>query len=157
MNSDIVNAARGCQQCQVHLRSLAKEPLQPTSASRPFERVGADILDSGGKHYLCLIDRFSGFPFALQLSSMTCAAVIKALNKVFMDFGYPKTIRTDNGLAFGHDFGVYCKSHGIKHETSSPHFHQSNGHAESGVKVCKHLLQKCNGKWTDFLQALMEW
>ena len=56
MNNEIENVTRGCHQCQLHLPSLPKEPLQPPSASRPMERIGVDIFDSKGKHYLCIID-----------------------------------------------------------------------------------------------------
>ena len=157
MSNDIENIVRGCQQCRYHQPSQQKEPLQPTMATRPMQRMGVDIFESGGKHYLSMIDRFSGFPFAACLPSMTTAAVTKELLRIFMDFGFAEIIRTDNGPAFRQEFKKFCEVHGIVHETSSPHFPQSNGHAECGVKICKQLLQKCEHQWGRFKASLLEW
>ena len=157
MSNEIENMVRGCQQCRYHMPSLQKEPLQPTIASRPMQRLGVDIFESGGRHYLAMLDRFSGFPFAACLQSMTTSAVTKELMEVFMTFGFPKIIRTDNGPAFRQEFKNFCTLHGVMHETSSPHFQQSNGHAECGVKICKQLLIKCDHHWGRFRASLLEW
>ena len=157
MGNEIDNLVKACQQCQVHLPSLPKGPLSPTVATSPMEQIDVDTFESAGKHYLCAIYRFSGFPFAAGLKNMTTSAVTRELEKIFMTFGYAGTIRTDNWPAFRSEFGEYCASRGMKHETSSPHFPQSNGHAECGVKICKHLLQKCRNDWNQFESALLEW
>ena len=49
----------------------------------------------------------------------------------------------------GHKFQKFCDDWGIHHEPSSPHFKQSNGHAESNVKKLKKLLEIHKGKFTD--------
>ena len=157
MGNEIENLVRSCEKCRYHLPSLPKEPLLPMMADKPMQRVSVDIFESGGNHYLCMLDRFSCFPFAATLTSMTTAAVTKQLMNWFMEFGFPHTIRSDNGQAFRQEFGIFCQEHGIIHETSSPHFPQSNGHAECGVKICKQLLQKYNHNWSLFRSSLLEW
>ena len=44
---------------------------------------------------------------------------------------------------------------GFEHTTSSPHYPQSNGLAESLVNVVKSLLKKCNGDNNNFLKGLL--
>ena len=157
MSNEIENHVQSCQRCRYHLPSLPKEPLVPTVATRPMQRVGVDIFEGGGKHYLCIIDRFSGFPFAAPIKDMTTATVVKEMDKIFFNFGFAEVVRSDNGPAFRSDFKAYCQENGMVHETSSPHFPQSNGHAECGVRICKQLLQKCNYRWDEFLASLLEW
>ena len=123
----------------------------------PMEQIGVDIFESAGKPYPCAIDRFSGFPLAARLRNMTTSAITRELEKIFMTFRYAGTIRTDNGPAFRSEFGKYCASCGMKHETSSPHYPRSNRHPECGVKMYKHLLQKCRNDWNQFEPALLEW
>ena len=122
-----------------------------------MERISVDLFESGGNKYLSVLDRYSGFPFAAKLTTTTTAMVIRELLKIFAQFGFPEIIRSDNGPQFRQEFGEFCESHGISHETSSPHFPQSNGHAECGVKICQQLLQKHDHHWDKFTFALLEW
>ena len=40
---------------------------------------------------------------------------------------------------------------------SSPHHHQSNGKAESAVKIAKKILTRSEESGEDYLLALLEW
>ena len=88
-------------------------------------------------------------------------------SRVFEDvsvdiFSYSVLIRCDNGPQFSsHDFIQFTNKWGVKLAHSTPHYPQSNGHAEAAVKAMKTLLRKTspNG-WLDnpaFLQGLLEW
>ena len=156
-NNEIEQLVPVCEACCSHRPSQPAELLQPIAAKYPMERISVDLFDSGGIKYLSIIDRFSGFPFAAKLSSTTTSAITKELLKIFTQFGFAEVIRSDNGPQFRQEFDSFCKKHGIVHETSSPYFPQSNGHAESGVKICKQLLQKQDHHWDNFLLALLEW
>ena len=151
------NYAQSCTRCSYHAPSHPKEPLKPTRTTRPMQQLGVGIFDCGGQHYLCAIDKFSGFPFAAHLRSMTTATIIKELERIFQHFGYARVIRTGNGPAFRQEFKEYCQKNGMRHETSSPLYPQSNGHADNGLKTCKHLLQKHDRNWNNFQKGLLEW
>ena len=60
MKRDIINLVSGCQECVAHLPSKSKTPLQQTTASRPFEKMSVDLALYKGKHYLVVVDRYSG-------------------------------------------------------------------------------------------------
>ena len=59
-----------------------------------------------------------------------------------------------------HKLAKFCERWGVRHLMSSPHYPQSDGHAEAGVKAMKSLIAKTtvNGDLdTDiFRQALLE-
>ena len=122
-----------------------------------MHRVGVDLFQAGGKHFVVLVDGYSGFPFVSQLRSLNTKAVIKALSTWFCDFGYPTIIRTDGGPQFRSEFKAFCHSIGAEKETSSPYYPQSNGLAEAAVKQTKRLLTKHGHNMQDFLDALLIW
>ena len=157
MRNEVEQFVQRCQDCLKFLPTQRVQPLQLSSASYPMERIGIDLFSSGGKEYLSIIDRFSGFPFAFKLRSTTTASIIKCLRVIFLDFGFPKIIRSDNGPQFRGEFRRFCQDRDIIHETSSPYNPQSNGMAECGVKINKYLLQKHDNRWEDFREGLFEW
>ena len=154
MSNDIKKLVEDCRACQEIRPSQPQEPLIWTEAKYPMEQVGIDLFECQGNHYMVMIDRKSGFPFAKKLSALTTKAITSILDKWFMDFGYPKIARTDGGPQFRTEFKKFCKEKNIVHEQSSPYYAQSNGLAENAVKSIKHLVTK-NPKALH--HALMEW
>ena len=145
VESDITSTVQACVPCQALLPSLPKEPLQPTPpSSRPFEAASADFGQVAGKHWLIYVDRFSGWPEAVYCGQDTTASkTVTAFTGLFATFGAPVMLRTDGGPQFSSkEFGDFLLRWGVRHEVSSPHFPQSNGHAEAGVKAVKYLLLK---------------
>ena len=58
------------------------------------------------------------------------------------DHGTPEVLCTDNGPHYATAVFAECSIEwGLIQETSSPHYPQSNGFAESCVKIVKHTLQ----------------
>ena len=115
------------------------------------------LFSYAGKDYLVWCDRFSGMVWCERLNSTTTDKVTSVLMRWFQDFGFPKSIRTDGGPQFRSGFDLWCKENSIIHELSSPYNPQSNGHAEAGVKVAKHLLQKCDANMRQFYIHLFAW
>ena len=122
-----------------------------------MEMVGIDLFQTGGKHFIAMIDRFSGFPFVRQLTSLNSQAIIKCLDNWFKDFGFPSIIRTDGGPQFRSEFAKYCWKKQIVKETSSAYYAQSNGLAECGVKQMKFLVKKTNQQASNLDDALLAW
>ena len=159
LTSDITNMINSCLPCQ-RVRPSQSNEYEPntTSATFPMEHLSMDLFTTGGKDYLIIIDRFSGYPFVEKFGTTTAtSAVIKRMETIFHLFGYPLVIRSDNGPQFRTEFKEYCAEHNIIHDTSSPFYPESNGHAEAGVKNVKTLLEKYQNNWNDFDNALLEW
>ena len=76
-----------------------------------------------------------------KIANSTSSAVTKELGMIFSEFGKPH--RSDNGPCYAsQEFRFFMKNWSIKHRTSSPHYPQSYGLAESMVKVSKNLIEK---------------
>ena len=125
-----------------------KAPLmQHAEGSISWQKIGLDLFELNGKHYLIAVDYFSYFIEIDLLTSMTSSRVITLLKKQFARFGVPNVIMSDGGPQFvSQDF---AKKWGITHVISSPMHQQANAKAESAVKVMQTLLEKCEVENTD--------
>ena len=157
MKNDITQSVRSCLPCQSLLPSQAREPLAMLEAEFPMDQVSVDLFSLAGQDWLAMVDRFSGFPFAARLRNTSTDSTFGVLLGWFREWGFPGTIRSDNGPQFGTKFAQLCQAHGIKHETSSPYCPASNGLAEAAVKSVKFLLNKCLQSGENFADALLEW
>ena len=118
---------------------FAADPLP----HRVFDVASADFFSHAGRNYLVYADRLSGWMEIAELSSTAARPTIRTLGSWFSRLGIPTTLRTDGGPPFtSHDFRTFLDRWGVQHLPSSPHYPQSNGHAEANVKKLKLLLRK---------------
>ena len=157
MANDIIQLVGACEACQTLLPSQQPEPLQSTPPVAPMEEVGTDLFDFGGRPWLIVVDSYSGYPFVARLRGTQTEDILEHLRNIFHMFGYPLTIRSDNGPQYRAPFKAFCEEHDITHETASPYAPWSNGLAEAAVKAVKQLLHKTKGDTKIFPQALAEW
>ena len=157
MNKDIVEKVSQCEECLYHMPSQPMEPLIHTIASFPMEHLSLDYFSHGSSDYIACADRFSGFLWCKEMANMTTNMLIKFLKHIFLDFGFPSCIRSDNFKSFqSQEFVEFLEEHGVKLITSSPYNPTSNGHAENAVKTLKTLLDKSKS-YNKFLDNLAEW
>ena len=154
MNNDVKTLVSSCPICTEYLPSQPQEKRRPSLATSPMQMVSLDLFDALGHQHLAMVDRCTGYLWHFQLRSVSTDAIIRRLDEWFLIFGYPSTIRTDNGPQFRQPFKDYCAQHDIEHETSSPYNPQSNGHAEAAVRDIKHLYLKCKSAKENFPRAL---
>lgn len=63
MRNEIVNVVESCELCQLYQPSLGREPMKSDPpAERPFESVSVDLFEYGGRSFMALVDRYSGWP-----------------------------------------------------------------------------------------------
>ncbi|XP_077352448.1 uncharacterized protein LOC144001771 [Festucalex cinctus] len=147
-----IHATRyGCADCNRNAPSQAATPPLPSSPpSTPFEAVFADFFDYGGRHYLVVGDRLSGWVEVLSSTAGTdlggSAGLVRHLRSFFATFGVPEELSSDGGPEFMSSltenfFRLWC----IRHRVSSVGFPQSNGRAEVAVKTAKRLLVSNTG------------
>jgi transposase InsO family protein len=160
INGDIKSTVDACDKCQEYRPSLAQEPMNADAPpSRPWEDTSADFFTLDGKDYLVYADRYSGwieiqhFPHPPTASSTTAA-----FQNWFGQHGIPVRIRTDGGKQFtARQFQDFASAWKFNHVVSSPHYPQSNGHAEAAVKSLKRLLSKHQSVTSpEFIKGLIE-
>ena len=98
INNSIDQITHECAECRRLLPSQQKEPVKGDfSAQFPMSDVSSDLFSIGQSYYLVLVDRYSGFPFCAKLKNITAASVIKQLYTWFTDYGWPVTMKSDQG------------------------------------------------------------
>ena len=109
----------------------------------PWHTLGSDLFYFQRIDFLVVVDYFSKYLIIRKIPNSTSSAVIKELGMIFSEFGKPQIFRSDNGPCYSsQEFKFFMQNWLIEHRTSSPHYPQSNGLAESMVKVSKNLIEK---------------
>jgi hypothetical protein len=93
------------------------------------------------------------------LPDKAALTVARSLYQIFADLGVPKIIQSDNGKEFVNSVITALKTNfGLKQRTITSYYPQSNGAAESGVKLVKTLLRKYThgdlSRWCLYLPAI---
>ena len=146
MSMDIRNIRDRCADCNRNApRQAATRPLPTTPPSTPFEAVFADFFAYGGRHYLVIGNRLSGWVEVFGASAGTtltgAAGLIRHLRSSFATFGVPEELSSDGGPEFTAGCTeAFLRLWGVRHRVSSAHFPHSNGRAEVAVKSAKRLL-----------------
>ncbi|KAJ8359136.1 hypothetical protein SKAU_G00156610 [Synaphobranchus kaupii] len=151
MSEDIQATRHGCADCNRNAPSQAATPPLPSSPpSTPFEAVFADFFDYGGRHYLGVGDRLSGWVEVLCSTAGSdmggSAGLVRHLRAFFGTFGVPEELSSDGGPEFTAGLTQdFLRLWGVRHRLSSVSFPQSNGRAEVAVKSAKRLLMSNTG------------
>ena len=128
IQDSISNLTERFPACQMHAKKKPKVPERQISATRSFEIIGADLMELHGQHILVSVDCFSGYILFNPVRSETAQEVIRTLNNSFRKFWPAERIAMDNGSCFKSTrFKDFCDKLHIRHTTSNPHYHQSNG------------------------------
>ena len=146
ISTDMNDFIERCDFCQVNRRRQKAEPLKPCPLpDRPWQNIAADLCEYNNKSYLVTVDAFSRWIEIDSLETTSSKAFLKKFEVHFSRFGYPEHIRSDGGPQFSsHEFEIFCKTNGIEHSVSAPHFPQGNGSAERAVQTAERLLKTEN-------------
>jgi hypothetical protein len=105
---DADEMVKSCKACQFHAKQIhtPAQALQMILPSWPFAVWGVDILGPfpravGGYRFLFVaIDKFTKWPEATPVVSITQGAAVAFLKSIVCRFGVPSRIITDNGTQF---------------------------------------------------------
>ena len=144
INNDLKELVEKCDICQSQQNSTAiVQKYVSEVPPHPWHTLGSDLFYFQRIDFLVVVDYFSKYLIIRKIPSSTSSAVIKELGMIFSEFGKPQIFRSDNGPCYSsQEFRLFMQNWLIEHRTSSPHYPQSNGLAESMVKVSKNLIEK---------------
>ena len=116
MINDIGQIIQQCLPCQqTRDKHEQMEPMVLDVADKPMESVGIDLFHFGGKEWLVVVDRYSGFLWVTRLTNTHTGAIVKTLEDLFVRVGFPGRIRSDGGPQFRQEFQQWCSENHISH------------------------------------------
>ncbi|XP_033116366.1 uncharacterized protein K02A2.6-like [Anneissia japonica] len=117
-----------------------------------------DIFEWNNKHFLVLVDSYSGWFEVNTLTDLTSATVIVKLKRHFATHGTPRILISDNGGQYsGQQFKQFASEWNFVHITSSPEHAQSNGLVVNAViKAGKDVVRKDTKRWIRYLSKSSE-
>ena len=144
LNNDLKELVEKCDICQSQQNSTAViQKYVSEVPPHPWHTLGSDLFYFQRIDFLVVVDYLSKYLIVRKIPNSTSSAVIKELGMIFSEFGKPQIFRSDNGPCYSsQEFRFFMQNWQIEHRTSSPHYLQSNGLAESMVKVSKNLIEK---------------
>jgi len=143
----------------MNLAAQQKEPLIPVEIPmRSWSKLAIDLFVLNGKNYVILVDYYSDYWELTELHHTSATEVINYCKEQFSRHGICDILISDNGSKFSStEFSRFAVEWEFQHSTSSPYHSQSNGKAESAVKIAKRLLTKAFRDGSDPLIAILEW
>ena len=144
LNNDLKELVEKCDICQSQQNSTTiVQKYVSEVPPHPWHTLGSDLFYFQRIDFLVIVDYFSKYLIVRKIPNSTSSAVIKELGMIFSEFGKPQIFRSDNGPCYSsQEFRFFMQNWLIEHRTSSLHYPQSNGLAESMVKASKNLIEK---------------
>jgi transposase InsO family protein len=143
------NACRHCLRRKIDTSQSAERPPQRNPIStRPMQTVHADFITnmpltmSGNTIISVCVDAFTGWLMLSAHGHKDADTIARELcDDVFLKFGIPEVLRTDNGTEFrnGTMRAIEHLLH-IRHSATTPYTPQANGKAETRNKTIYDLL-----------------
>ena len=135
MSLNVKQMVTNCSVCADFAKKQPTEPLKPTvPPSLLWQKIGTDLFEYQGEHYLLSVCYRSKFPEVTKMESLRSSVVVQELKRQFGVHGIPAEVVSDNGPQFSSsEFQEFAKEYGFKNVTSS----QANGEAERAVQNVK--------------------
>ena len=101
MSLDVEQMVTNCSVCADFAKKQPTEPLKPTvPPSLPWQKIGTDLFEFQGEHYLLSVCYRSKFPEVTKMESLRSSVVVEELKRQFGVHGIPAEVVSDNGPQF---------------------------------------------------------
>ncbi|RDH88672.1 MAG: hypothetical protein DIZ79_14650, partial [endosymbiont of Lamellibrachia luymesi] len=125
----------GCIPCVANSNRRQMEPLNMTTLPRgPWINLSIDFCGPmpTGEYLLCVTDEYSRYPVVHVTRSTSAETVIPIMESIFAMFGYPETIKSDNGPPFqSNAWSQFLQSCGVRHRKITPLWPMANAQVEN--------------------------
>ena len=141
---------KACIDCLFNKEHTGKKegilnPFRPPK--RPFARIFIDhvgpLIKSHGKaHIIVMVDGLTKYVILRAVKSTSAKGVIKFLEQVFLEYGDPETLVSDQGTAYtAKETDEFLGRHGVTHAKVSVQRPQANEQCERFNKEVARLLR----------------
>ena len=155
MAEDIGRVTKQCPICEEDSPAQARSKLLVHDIPKqPWSKVGMDLFKCKGKEFLIVVDYLTDFFEVSEQPNTLASTIVEATKREFARHGIPVVVHTDGGPQFvSQEFSSFAKLWEFQHTISSAYNSQSNGKAESAVKIAKRLFKRSRDPYL----ALLEW
>lgn len=158
MDYDVEKLCKSCHSCQVVGGFNPPEPMcRVEPPSGPWQDLAIDLMGPlpTGESILVVVDYFSRFFEIEVMRSVTSKRIIDALGPMFARWGFPFSVKSDNGPQFiSEEFEQYMRDHGIEHRVSPPLWPQANGEVERQNRSLLKSLKISNSEGRNWREEL---
>ena len=142
INEQLEKLVLNCELCLKYSKAKSKQAPSVSLGQEvplyPWTKVATDIFHFENVSYLLIVNYTSRFPIVCKLTSTMAQEVASHMKVIFSEYGWPETIVSDNGPCYSAEiFAKLMTEYSVNHITSSPHYPQSNGLAETYVQIVK--------------------
>ena len=142
LNDQLEQLILNCQLCLKYSKSKNKSTphmaLGHKVPATPWSKVATNIFHHESQSYLLIVDYTSRFPIVRKLKSMSAQHVAEQFKSIFLEYGWPDMVVSDNGPCYTAELFMNLMSeYAVNHITSSPHYPQSNGLVEKFIQIVK--------------------
>jgi len=171
LNSLILLDTGSCHVCQLFDSASSSEQIGSLPRSdKPRHSWSLDLITdlptsvNNFKILLIAVDDFSNYTVAVPLRDSTSSEIIRAIkNHIFMPFGTPKWIRTDEqpGIYNSTEFYQFLSSQNVGLQATAVASPFSNGRAERHIRTFKHCARKyffqnnCISQWDEHIHLIL--
>ena len=158
IDKQIEEHVKCCHPCQLVAQPPRPEPMHPTKLPKePWTELAIDICGPfpTGEYIVVLTDYYSRCPEAKILKNVTSATILKWLNSIFAQHGYPQVLKSDNASYFTSTlFKATLQSWGVQHHTVTENWPQANGQVERFNEVIKKHVLTAQAEQKDWRESL---
>ena len=158
MDLDAERVCKSCHGCQVVGEYSPPEPMQRVEPpSGPWQDVACDLLGPlpSDESLLVVVDYYSRFFEVEIMRSTTSKKVIEVMTPMFTRYGYPHSLKSDNGSQFVSDeFETFLSEYGVEHKRSPTLWPQANGEVERQNRTLLKALKIAHAEGKNWREEL---
>lgn len=140
---------KNCGAClRVNSYRVAFSPPREPVLWLPMQYVHIDLMEmpeseQGYRYILVVLDQMSGFVLLKALLTKEMAEVSEDILDIFLTFGFPEAIKSDNGSEFCNKMVTELLSKAnVRHNRIIAHNHHENGSVERVIRSVRDTLEK---------------
>ena len=158
IDKEIERICRACHSCQITQPPPAPPPMTRTQLpSGPWMDIAADLLGPlpSGEYLLVVVDYYSRYFEVDILTSIRSSNIINCLENMFVRYGVPEPLTTDNGPQFAdRGFNQFLEAYGITHRTTPPMWPRANGEVERQNRTLLKAIRTAHAQGSNWKEDL---
>ncbi len=139
MHSRLLKLIKSCPGCQANTGNCHPPPQQPNDLPKnnnDLWSIDFSSLLPNNNYAIVLCKERSRYPIIKLTKNMTAKTLIGILEKIFVEFGVPKIIKSDNGGTFrSKELAIFFKLHSIFHMKITPYWPNASGLCEGMMRI----------------------